>query len=158
MSFKFLPLPTLSENHQSKDLGSNPSAVESVFFFHRKICTYSFERLLNDNKLFFLLSKYESVKIYWLSVKFDWFKWLKRGYCKSVKFHWLLQWKLTDSSVIIFFPLIQLVIINWFNSEIYFLTGESVKRQMTDSICKNLTDSDLESRRKLIIMFIFRAL
>ena len=45
----------------------------------------------------------------------------------------------------IFFPLIQLVIINWFNSEIYFLNGESVKRQITDSISKNLTDSDLES-------------
>ena len=45
-----------------------------------------------------------------------------------------------------FFPLIQLVVINWFNSEIYFLTGESVKSQITDSISKNLTDSDLESR------------
>ena len=58
----------------------------------------------------------------------------------------MLQWKLTDSTVKIFFPLIQLVIINWFNSEIYFLTGESVKRQITDSISKNLTDSNLESR------------
>ena len=56
------------------------------------------------------------------------------------------QWNLTDSTVKIFFPLIQLVIINWFNSEIYFLTGESVKRQNTDSISKNLTDSDLESK------------
>ena len=92
-----------------------------------------------------MLSKYESVKIYCLSVEFDWFKWLKRGYCKSVKFHWMLQWKLTDSTVKIFFPLIQLVIINWFNNEIYFLTGESLKRQITDSISKNLTDSDLES-------------
>ena len=36
--------------------------------------------------------------------------------------------------------------INWFNSEIYFLTGESVKRQITGSISKNLTDSDLESK------------
>ena len=101
-------------------------------------------------KLISLLSKYESVKIYWLSVKLDWFKQSKRGYCKSVKFHWLLQWKLTDLTVKIFFPLIQLMIINSFNSEIYFLTGESVKRQITDSISKNLTDSDLESRfRKL---------
>ena len=48
----------------------------------------------------------------------------------------------------IFFPVIQLVIINWYNSEIYFLTGESVKRQITDSISKNLTDSDSESAEK----------
>ena len=46
-----------------------------------------------------------------------------------------------------FFPLIQSVIINWFGSEIYFFNGESVKRQITDSICENLTDSDLESKR-----------
>ena len=46
-----------------------------------------------------VLSKSESVKIYWLSVKFDWFKYLKRDYCKSVKFHWLLEWKSTDLSV-----------------------------------------------------------
>ena len=37
------------------------------------------------------------------------------------------------------------MIINWFNIEIYFLTGESVKTQITDSISKNFTDSDLES-------------
>ena len=37
------------------------------------------------------------------------------------------------------------MIINWFNSEIYFFTDESVKRQITDSICEKLTDSDLES-------------
>ena len=45
----------------------------------------------------------------------------------------------------IFFPLIQSVIINWFNSEIYFFTGKSVKKQTTDSICENLTDSNWES-------------
>ena len=50
------------------------------------------------------LSKFESVKIYWLSVKFD-----------------------------------------WFDCEKYFFTDESVKRQITDSISENLTDSDLES-------------
>ena len=49
----------------------------------------------------------------------------------------------------IFFPLIKSVIINWFNSEIYFFTGESMKRQITDSIRENLTDSDLESIRFL---------
>ena len=48
----------------------------------------------------------------------------------------------------IFFPLIQLVIINLSNSEIYFLTGESVKRKITDLISKTLTDSDLESTEK----------
>ena len=36
--------------------------------------------------------------------------------------------------------------INWFNSEKYFFTDESVKRQITDSISQNSTDSDLESR------------
>ena len=35
--------------------------------------------------------------------------------------------------------------INWFNSEKYFFTDESVERQTTDSISENLTDSDLES-------------
>ena len=53
-----------------------------------------------------VLSKYKSVKIYWLSVEYDWLKYLKRGYCKSVEFHWLLQWKLTDLTAKTFFPLI----------------------------------------------------
>ena len=35
--------------------------------------------------------------------------------------------------------------INLFNSEKYFLTDESVERQITYSISENLTDSDLES-------------
>ena len=47
----------------------------------------------------------------------------------------LNQSKSTDSSVKI----------NCFNSERYFFTDESVKRQITDSISENLTDSDLES-------------
>ena len=32
--------------------------------------------------------------------------------------------------------------IDWFDSEKYFFTDESVKRQNTDSISENLTDSD----------------
>ena len=36
--------------------------------------------------------------------------------------------------------------INWLNSEKYLFTDESAKRQTTDSISENLTDSDLESR------------
>ena len=36
--------------------------------------------------------------------------------------------------------------INWFNSEKYVFTGESVKKQIADSISENLTDSALESR------------
>ena len=39
--------------------------------------------------------------------------------------------------------------INWFNSEKYFFTDESVKRQITDSISANLTDSDLESTMRI---------
>ena len=35
--------------------------------------------------------------------------------------------------------------INRFNREKYFFTAESVKRQITDSMSENLTDSDLES-------------
>ena len=35
--------------------------------------------------------------------------------------------------------------INWFASEKYFCTDESVKRQITDSISENSTDSDLGS-------------
>ena len=97
-----------------------------------------------------LLSKFESVKIYWLSVKFYWFK---RGYCKSVKFHWLFQWKLTDLTVKNMFFTDSSVKINWFNSEKYFFTDESVKRQITDSISENLTDSDLESGLTLSIIY-----
>ena len=53
--------------------------------------------------------------------------------------NWLIwQWK-------IFFFTDESVKINWFNSEKYFFTNESVKRQITDSISENLTDSDLES-------------
>ena len=51
------------------------------------------------NRIQSLLYKSKSVKIYWLSVKFDWLKKIKRGYCESVKFHWLLQWKITDLTV-----------------------------------------------------------
>ena len=94
---------------------------------------------------FFLLSKFESFKIYWLSMKFDWFKHLERGYCKSVKLYWLFQWKITDLTVRNIFFTDSSVTINWFNSEKYFLTDESVKMQTTDSINENLTDSDLES-------------
>ena len=36
--------------------------------------------------------------------------------------------------------------IDWFNNEKYLFTDESVKRQITDSISENLTDSDLESK------------
>ena len=36
--------------------------------------------------------------------------------------------------------------ISWFNSGKYFFTDEPVKRQITDSISENLTDSDSESR------------
>ena len=39
--------------------------------------------------------------------------------------------------------------INWFNSEKYFYTDESVKSQITDSSSENLTDLDLESRAEL---------
>ena len=40
--------------------------------------------------------------------------------------------------------------INWFNSEKYFFTDESVKRKIIDSISENLTDSDLESMKASI--------
>ena len=107
-----------------------------------------------QNQLGRIHSKFESVKIYWLSVKFDWFKLLKRGYCKSVKFHWLFQWKLTDLTVKNIFFTGESVKINWFNSEKYFFTDESVKRKITDSISENLTDSDLESKLQLVCRFL----
>ena len=67
---------------------------------------------------------------------------LKRSYCESVKFHWLLQWKVTDLTVenIVFID--WSVKINWFNIAKYFSTYESVERQITDSVSENLTDSD----------------
>ena len=64
-------------------------------------------------------------------MKFDWFKYLQRGYCESVKFHWLPEWKVTDLTV-----------------ENIVFTDDSVKRQITDSISENLTDLDLESTSK----------
>ena len=63
-----------------------------------------------------------------------------------MKFHWLFQWKLTDLEEENIFFTDESVEINLFNSEKYFFTAESVKRQITDSISQNLTDSDLESR------------
>ena len=45
------------------------------------------------------------------------------------------------------------MIIKLFNSEIYFLTGVSVKRQITDSISKNLTDSDQPDHMIDIVIF-----
>ena len=44
-------------DRQSKDLGSNPSAVESVFFFHRKISNSS-NILINYNRKFISLTFY----------------------------------------------------------------------------------------------------
>ena len=41
--------------------------------------------------------------------------------------------------------LIQPVKIDWFDNEKYFYTDESVEMQITGSISKNLTNSDLES-------------
>ena len=46
---------------------------------------------------------------------------------------------------------------HWWISEKYFFTDESVKKQMTDSISENLTDSDLESTEKksTLILLVF---
>ena len=46
--------------------------------------------------------------------------------------------------------------INRFVSEKYFCTDESVKRQITDSVSENSTDSDLESTNNYDFTFIFR--
>ena len=50
-----------------------------VWFYGRDINQSSAKREFHDKNMFLtanraLLSKYESVKIYWFSVKFDWFK------------------------------------------------------------------------------------
>ena len=69
----------------------------------------------------------------------------KRGYCESVKFHWLFQWKLTGSTVKNTFLLMdQRKLIDLIVKNIFF-AGESVKKQITDSISKNFTDSDFKS-------------
>ena len=88
--------------------------VNVYFESYERICDFVFRTLL--------LSKFESVKIYWL-----------------------FQWKLTDLTVKNIFFTNSLVKVNWFNSEKYFFTDSSVKNQITDSISENLTDSDLES-------------
>ena len=55
--------------------------------------------------------------------------------------------KLTDLTVGNIFFTDESVKINWFKSEKYFFTDELVKRQITDSMSENSTDSDLESRQ-----------
>ena len=92
-----------------------------------------------------MVSEYKSVKIYWLSVEFNWFKWLKRGYCESVKFPWLLQWKLTDSTVKNIFSVTNQWKLTYLTVKYVSFAGESMKKQTSDSISENLTDSDLES-------------
>ena len=61
------------------------------------------------------------------------------------------KFKLTDLTVKNIFFTDEAVEINWFNSEKYVFTDESVKRQIPGSISENLTDSDLESTEKLFI-------
>ena len=51
------------------------------------------------------------------------------------------QWKLTDLTV-----------------KNIFFTDQSVKRQITDSISENLTDSDLESNLKIVKLRIANAI
>ena len=80
----------------------------------------------------------------------NWFKYLNRGYCESVKFHWLLQWKLTDSTVKNISKSTDLIVENILS------TGVSVKMQITDSISENLTNSDLESREKYKPTILFQ--
>ena len=103
-------------------------ALTPKLFLH---CTHLYFPFWLINGIFILtfslLYKSESVKIYWLSVKFDWFKYQKD---ESVK-------------------------INWFYSVIFAPIDESVKRQITDSINEKLTDSVLESMFFLIRLKYF---
>ena len=63
---------------------------------------------------------------------------------------------MTDLTVKNIFFTDESVKINWFKSEKYLFTDESVKRQITDSISENLTDSDLEStdeKKNIFMLF-----
>ena len=60
----------------------------------------------------------------------------------------------TDLTVENIFWLIQSVKINWFDSEKYFCTDESVKMQITGSISENLTDSDWKSGYPFLCVYL----
>ena len=60
------------------------------------------------------------------------------------------QWNLTDLTVKNILFTDESVKINWYNCGKYFFIDESVKRQITDSISENFTDSDLESKFKIL--------
>ena len=64
---------------------------------------------------------------------------------ESIKFHWLPQWKLTDSTVSNIFSLANQR--KWTGLIVKYIifTGESAKKQVIDSISENLTNPDLES-------------
>ena len=64
---------------------------------------------------------------------------------ESVKFQWLLRWKLTDSTVKNIFSLTNQWKLTDLTVKYIFFTGKSVKNQTTDSISENFTDLDLES-------------
>ena len=57
-----------------------PAGQTTVYYGTREKKTHfpNYKSKINvfpmSHTIFFLLSKYESVKIYWSSVKFDWFK------------------------------------------------------------------------------------
>ena len=95
--------------------------------------------------LLIILSKPESVKIYSLSVKFDWFRYLKKrllwisqiSLITSVKYDWFNQWN--D------FPQIHLEKINWLNSENYLIYQWNVF-SADETVKRHITDSDLESK------------
>ena len=71
------------------------------------------------------------------------------------------QWNLTDSNSWKEFTVNQSNFTDYFSENWLiwqwniFLTDESVKRQITDSISENLTDSDLESKSKRSLLKLF---
>ena len=78
-------------------------------------------------------------------MKFDWFEYIIRDYCESVKFPCFDQWKSTDVTAKNFFLLMNQWKLTDLRVKNICSTDESVGTQIGDSISENLTDSDLES-------------
>ena len=66
---------------------------------------------------------------------------------ESVKINWFIGEK--------YFCIIESVKINWFNGEKYFFSNDSVKKQITNSVSENLTDSYLKINLEKFLNFQF---
>ena len=131
----------------------SPCSIHFFFLYKKFNWTLWNEKIFEK---FSTLFKSEPVEIHRLSTKLDPLKEVKEGHGKSVKCHPPFHWKSTDlTAKTIDFT-------DWLekmnrptikNSKKQTHTDETEKLQITDSISKNLTDTDLESSTDSIVNF-----